>query len=192
MQFTLQDHYKQIIPQLMKELGVTNPHQVPKLEKIVLNCSIGSHADRKIAIEDAVNDMATITGQKPIIANSKKAIANFKLRAGEPLGCKVTLRGVKMYDFLMRLVKTAMPRIRDFRGITPRGFDGRGNFTLGIKDQSIFPEIELEKVKRQLGYDITFVTTATSDEAALTFLKAMGMPFRMKPAAAQSNTPASN
>jgi large subunit ribosomal protein L5 len=178
MQPTLLTTYNELVPQLMKELGVTNIHQVPKLAKIVVNCSVGSQQDRKLAMEDAVNDLTAITGQKPVIALSTKAIANFKLRQGEPVACKVTLRGRRMYDFLLRLTRAAMPRIRDFRGISPKGFDGRGNYTLGIGDQSIFPEIELDKVKRTLGYDITFVTTTDNDDHARTMLKALGMPFR--------------
>jgi large subunit ribosomal protein L5 len=151
---------------------------VPKLEKIVLNCSVGSQGERKQAIEDAVNEVQLITGQKPIITKSKKAIANFKLREGENVGVKVTLRGNKMYDFMMRLVRTAVPRVRDFRGVAPRAFDGRGNYTLGINDQSIFPEIELDKIKRTLGFDITFVTSTTNDDHAREMLRALGMPFR--------------
>ncbi|MEZ0386689.1 MAG: 50S ribosomal protein L5 [Verrucomicrobium sp.] len=181
MQPELQLLYKdKVIPHLLKELGLSNIHQVPKLEKIVINCCVGKEADRKQAVEDAVKEIVLITGQKPIVTFSKKAIANFKLRAGEAIGVKVTLRGVKMYDFLMRLVKTAMPRIRDFRGISPRAFDGRGNYTLGIPDQSIFPEIELDKIKRSLGFDVTFVTDARSDEHARELLRSLGMPFRGK------------
>ena len=179
MQPELLTLYKtKVIPQLQTQLGLKNIHQVPKLEKIVLNCSVGKEADRKQAVEDAVKDIALITGQKPIITISKKAIASFKLRAGEPIGIKVTLRGPRMYDFMQRLVATAIPRIRDFRGINPRGFDGRGNYTLGISEQSIFPEIELEKIKRSLGFDITFVTSTDSDEHARELLRALGMPFR--------------
>lgn len=181
MEPALQKLYKDIVPELQKQLGVTNIHQVPRLEKIVINCSIGSQPDRKVAIEDAVNDLTLISGQKPVVASSKIAIANFKLRAGEPVGCKVTLRGRRMYDFMLRLVRTAIPRIRDFRGVPPRAFDGRGNYTLGIADQSIFPEIELDKIKRALGFDITFVTTTNNDDHARTMLKAMGMPFRDRP-----------
>jgi len=181
MQPELQTHYKtKVIPQLQADLGVKNIHQVPKLEKIVINCSVGKETDRKAAVEDAVKEVSLITGQKPIITFSKKAIANFKLRAGEPIGVKVTLRGPLMYDFMMRLVKTALPRVRDFRGITPRAFDGRGNYTLGISDQSIFPEIELEKIKRSLGFDVTFVTNARTDDHARELLRALGMPFRAK------------
>lgn len=166
-----------VIPQLQSELGLKNIHQVPKLEKIVINCSVGKEADRKQAVEDAVKDMTLIAGQKPIITMSKKAIANFKLREGEAIGIKVTLRGTRMYDFMLRLLFTAIPRVRDFRGVNPRAFDGRGNYTLGISDQSIFPEIELDKVKRSLGFDVTFVTSTENDDHARALLRALGMPF---------------
>jgi large subunit ribosomal protein L5 len=172
---------------LRKQLELKNIHEVPQLEKIVVNCSIGSQAERKQAIEDATNEVTQITGQKPMVTFSKKAIASFKLRAGEPVGVKVTLRGNRMYDFLMRLVKTAMPRIRDFRGVAPRAFDGRGNYTLGITDQSIFPEVELDKVKRTLGFDVTFVTSTNNDDHARELLRALGMPFRKR--MAQQKTP---
>jgi large subunit ribosomal protein L5 len=166
-----------VVPQLQSELGLKNLHQVPKLEKIVINCSVGKEADRKQAVEDAVKDMTLIAGQKPIITISKKAIANFKLRAGEAIGIKVTLRGNRMYDFMLRLLFTAIPRVRDFRGVNPRAFDGRGNYTLGISDQSIFPEIELDKIKRSLGFDVTFVTNTDNDDHARALLRALGMPF---------------
>ena len=174
---------------LRKQLELKNVHEVPQLEKIVLNCSVGSQAERKQAIEDATNEMAQISGQKPMVTFSKKAIASFKLRAGEPVGVKVTLRGNRMYDFMMRLVKTAMPRIRDFRGVAPRAFDGRGNYTLGIADQSIFPEIELDKVKRSLGFDVTFVTSTNNDDHARELLRALGMPFRKRMSPQQKNKP---
>lgn len=177
MEPALKTLYKQLIPELQKQLGVGNIHEVPRLEKIVINCGIGSQPDRKVAMEDAVNDLTLITGQKPVVAKSKIAIANFKLRAGEPVGAKVTLRGNRMYEFMLRLIKTAIPRIRDFRGVSPRAFDGRGNYTLGISDQSIFPEIELDKVKRTLGFDISFVTNS-NDESSRLMLKALGVPFR--------------
>ena len=173
-----------VVPQLMSELGLKNIHQVPKLEKIVLNCSVGKEADRKQAVEDAVKDIVLITGQKPIITMSKKAIANFKLREGEAIGVKVTLRATRMYDFMLRLLFTAIPRVRDFRGVNPRAFDGRGNYTLGVSEQSIFPEIELDKVKRTLGFDITFVTSTDNDEHARALLRALGMPF-VRPKAQQ-------
>jgi large subunit ribosomal protein L5 len=166
-----------VVSALQSELGLKNIHQVPKLEKIVVNCSVGKEADRKQAIEDAVKDVALITGQKPVVTISKKAIANFKLRAGEGIGVKVTLRGNRMYDFMLRLLFTAIPRVRDFRGINPRAFDGHGNYTLGVAEQSIFPEIELDKIKRSLGFDITFVTTTENDDHARALLRALGMPF---------------
>ncbi len=190
MDSILHKRYKEMVPELQKQLGVTNIHEVPRLEKIVVNCSIGSQPDRKVAIEDAVNEVTLITGQKPVISYSKKAISNFKLREGEPLGVKVTLRGRRMYDFMLRLVKTAMPRIRDFRGVPPRAFDGRGNYTLGVSDQSIFPEVELDKVKRTLGFDITFVTTSNSDDHSRIMLKALGMPFRERTQKKDDNTEA--
>ena len=166
-----------VVPQLLSELGLKNIHQVPKLEKIVVNCSVGKEADRKQAVEDAVKDMTLIVGQKPIVTMSKKAIANFKLREGEAIGIKVTLRGNRMYDFMLRLICTAIPRVRDFRGVNPRAFDGRGNYTLGISEQSIFPEIELDKIKRSLGFDVTFVTNTDNDDHARALLRALGMPF---------------
>ncbi len=186
MEPVLQTLYKDKVRSSLKEkLALANVHQVPRLEKIVINCSVGSQGERKQAVEDAVNEVALITGQKPIVTHSKKAIANFKLRAGEAVGVKVTLRGPRMYDFLMRLVRTAIPRIRDFRGVAPRAFDGRGNYTLGITDQSIFPEIELDKIKRSLGFDITFVTSTNVDDHARELLRELGMPFRGKTQAAQ-------
>ena len=188
MEALLHKRYNELVPELQKQLGVTNIHQVPRLQKIVVNCSIGSQPDRKVAIEDAVNEVSLITGQKPVISYSKKAISNFKLREGEPLGVKVTLRGRRMYDFMLRLVKTAMPRIRDFRGVPPRAFDGRGNYTLGVSDQSIFPEVELDKVKRTLGFDITFVTSSNVDDHARVMLKALGMPFRERTQKKEDNS----
>jgi large subunit ribosomal protein L5 len=185
MEHTLQTLYKEKRTELKTQLGLENIHQVPQLKKIVVNCAIGSQSERKQAIEDAVNEVTLITGQKPVITKSKKAIANFKLREGENVGVKVTLRGGKMYDFMMRLVRTAIPRIRDFRGVAPRAFDGRGNYTLGIAEQSIFPEIELDKIKRQLGFDITFVTSTNNDDHAREMLRALGMPFRTRTAQAK-------
>ena len=180
MEVALQKLYSEKRSELKEQLGLANIHQVPRLEKIVINCSVGSQGERKQAVEDAVNEVTLITGQKPITTNSKKAIANFKLREGEAVGVKVTLRGRRMYDFMMRLVRTAIPRIRDFRGVAPKAFDGRGNYTLGITDQSIFPEIELDKIKRSLGFDITFVTSTNSDDHARELLRLLGMPFRGK------------
>ena len=182
MEYSLKTLYQQKRDELKSQLGLANIHEVPKLEKIVVNCSVGSQGERKQAMEDAVNEVTLITGQKPIITKSKKAIANFKLREGENIGVKVTLRGAKMYDFMMRLVRTAIPRIRDFRGVAPRAFDGRGNYTLGVTDQSIFPEIEIDKIKRTLGFDITFVTSTNTDDHAREMLRALGMPFRTRTA----------
>lgn len=181
----LKQFYKEkVAPHLKAKLGVTNLHQIPQIEKVVVNCSVGKQADRKQAVEDALNDVQTITGQKAVITKSKKAISNFKLREGEPLGVKVTLRGRIMWEFLERLMKMALPVVRDFRGVSPKAFDGKGNYTLGITDQSIFPEIEIDKIKRQLGFDICIVTTATTDDAGRELLRALGMPFRdHKPAA---------
>ena len=185
MEHILQTLYKEKRTELKTQLGLANIHQVPQLKKIVVNCAIGSQAERKQAIEDAVNEVTLITGQKPVITKSKKAIANFKLREGENVGVKVTLRGGKMYDFMMRLVRTAIPRIRDFRGVAPRAFDGRGNYTLGVAEQSIFPEIELDKIKRPLGFDITFVTSTNNDDHAREMLRTLGMPFRTRTAQAK-------
>lgn len=171
-------YFSKVVPALKAKIGVQNIHQIPKIEKVVVNCSFGKASDRKQAVEDAVNDLRAITGQKPVVTKSRKAISNFKLRQGEPLGVKVTLRGRIMWEFLERLIKMALPVVRDFRGVSPRAFDGNGNYTLGITDQSIFPEIEIDKVKRQLGFDICIVTSATTDEHGRELLRALGMPFR--------------
>lgn len=173
----LQEKYvNEVIPALKESRKYTNIHQVPKMEKIVVNMGVSASLE-KGAIDDAVKDLTMITGRKPVISMSRKAIANFKLRENQPIGCRVTLRREVMYEFFDRLVATALPRIRDFRGISIRSFDGRGNYSLGIADQTIFPEIELEKIKRTQGMDITIVTSAPTDEEALEFLKLMGMPF---------------
>ncbi len=164
------------MPALKEKRKYTNPHQVPRMEKIVVNMGIGASLE-KSAIDDAAKDLALITGRKPATSKSRHSIANFKLREGQPIGCRVTLRRDAMYEFFDRLIATALPRIRDFRGLSPRSFDGRGNYSLGVGDQTIFPEIELDKIKRQQGMDITVVTTARTDEEALEFLKLMGMPF---------------
>lgn len=186
MEPALKAFYKEkVVAHLTRKLEVTNPHQIPQIEKVVVNCSVGKQADRKQAVEDAMNDVQLITGQKAVITKSKKAISNFKLREGEPLGVKVTLRGRIMWEFLERLMKMALPVVRDFRGVSPKAFDGKGNYTLGITDQSIFPEIEIDKIKRQLGFDVCIVTSATTDDAGRELLRALGMPFRdHKPAAA--------
>jgi large subunit ribosomal protein L5 len=178
MENDLKVHYlKIVVPAMMKNRGYTNLHQVPKLEKIVLNCSVGSLTDIKVALEDAVHDLTMITGQKPIKTKSKKSISNFNLRLHQEIGCKVTLRGKIMYDFLLRFIRAALPRIRDFRGIPNGGFDGRGAYTLGVKDHSIFPEIEIDRVKRNLGFDVTFVTSGKEREETREMLSLMGMPF---------------
>jgi large subunit ribosomal protein L5 len=160
---------------------------VPKIDKIVINCCVGSSQDVKVALEDAIHDIQLITGQKPIKTRSKKAIANFKLRDNQDIGCKVTLRGKIMYEFLLRLTRMALPRIRDFRGISARAFDGRGGYTLGIKDHTIFPEIELDKIKRTLGMDVTISTTASSKDETKDLLALMGMPFTERNAPAKAN-----
>jgi large subunit ribosomal protein L5 len=160
----------------MEKRKYTNVHQVPKLEKIVLNMGVSASLE-KGAVEDAAKDLSLITGRKPVVSKSRKSIANFKLRQGQSVGCYVTLRREAMYEFFDRLVAAALPRIRDFRGLSVRSFDGRGNYSLGVTDQTIFPEVDLDKVKRQQGMDITIVTTAQTDQEALDLLKLMGMPF---------------
>jgi len=163
-------------PALMERRKYQNLHQVPRLEKIVVNMGVSASLE-KGAVDDAMKDLALITGRKAVVNKSRKSVANFKLRQGQPIGCKVTLRREVMYEFLDRLVAAALPRIRDFRGISVRSFDGRGNYSLGIAEQTVFPEIELDKIKRQQGMDITIVTTARSDDEALDLLKLMGLPF---------------
>lgn len=173
----LYDNYlEKVRPALMEKRKYQNLHQVPRLEKIVLNMGVSASLE-KGAIDDAVRDMSVITGRKPVISKARKSIANFKLREGQSVGCYVTLRREAMYEFFDRLVAAALPRIRDFRGLSQRSFDGRGNYSVGISDQTIFPEIELDKIKRQQGMDITIVTTAPTDEEALELLKMMGFPF---------------
>jgi len=181
MAVELQTFYKErVIPALREKHGYKNSHQVPHVEKVVVNSCIGSQTDGKQAIEDCKTELALITGQRPAETKSKKSIANFKLRKDQVIGAKVTLRGPRMYEFLERLIKTALPRIRDFRGISPRAFDGNGNYTLGVKDQSIFPEVELDKIKRNLGFDITIVTSTKSDAEAKSLLTELGVPFTDK------------
>jgi len=175
---TLAAEYKdKVVPALIASRGYKNVMEVPKVTKVVVNCCIGSSVDTKVALEDAFNEIQMITGQRPIKTKSTKSIANFKLRENQEIGVKVTLRGAIMYEFLERLIRTALPRIRDFRGVSPRAFDGRGNYTLGVKDQTIFPEVELDKVKRNLGMDITIVTTARKNDEAKELLALFGMPF---------------
>lgn len=175
----LKEKYQsEVVPALMEEFKYSNVMEVPKLNKIVLNIGLGSSKDNPKALESAVNEMTIITGQKPVVTKSKKSIANFKLREGMSIGCKVTLRGEKMYDFLDKLVSVSLPRVRDFRGISNKSFDGRGNYTLGIKEQLIFPEIVYDQVDQIRGMDIVIVTTAKTDEEARSFLQLMGMPFK--------------
>jgi large subunit ribosomal protein L5 len=171
-----QKYIQEVQPALREKHKYTNVHQIPRLEKIVVNMGVSASLE-KGAIEDATRDMSHITGRKPVVSKSRHSIANFKLRDGQAIGCHVTLRREMMYEFFDRLVSTALPRIRDFRGLSPRSFDGRGNYTLGVGDQTIFPEIELDKVKRTQGMDITIVTSAPTNAEALDLLKMMGMPF---------------
>ncbi|MDB6080287.1 MAG: ribosomal protein [Akkermansiaceae bacterium] len=174
----LQQYKDKVVPALTEKLGYGNPHQVPRLEKIVVTSCMGKAPDRKVAVDDAVNEISKITGQKPSITFSKKAVANFKLREGEPLGARVTLRGPKMWDFLHRFINVVAPNIRDFRGISPKNFDGRGNYAVGFADQTIFPEIELDQIKRTIGFDLIFVTTAKTDNEGRALLVELGLPFR--------------
>ena len=168
---------KEIIPALSKKFNIKNTHAVPRLEKIVVNMGVGEGAEDIKKLEDAARELAQITGQKPLITRANKDIASFKLRKGMPIGCKVTLRGTRMYEFMERLIHVVLPRIRDFRGVSPKSFDGRGNYSMGIREQLVFMEIDHEKVKRTQGMDITFVTTAGSNDKARLLLERFGMPF---------------
>lgn len=175
----LKEKYKnEIVPVLMKKFGYKNVMQVPMLEKIVVNVGVGDAIQNVKLLDSAVSDLASITGQKPAIKRAKKAISNFKLKAGMPIGCMVTLRKNHMYEFFDRLVNIAIPRVRDFRGTSPTSFDGRGNYNLGVEEQIIFPEIDYDKVEKIRGMNITICTTAKTDEEGFELLKAMGMPFR--------------
>jgi large subunit ribosomal protein L5 len=174
----LRDRYRQdIVPAMIKEFEYTTPMQVPRFEKVVLNVGLGEALTNQKALEAAANDLATVTGQRPVITRARKSIANFKLREGNPIGVKVTLRGQRMYDFLERLVTVALPRTRDFRGVNANAFDGRGNYTLGIKEQLIFPEIDYDKIDQVRGLEVTIVTSAGTDEEARRLLLLMGMPL---------------
>ena len=180
MKARLYDKYKnEVVPALKEKHNYTNVHQIPKMVKIVVNMGVSASSE-KGALEDAAKDLTSITGRKPAISKSRHSIAQFKLRENMAIGCRVTLRNDAMYEFFDRLVATALPRIRDFRGLSPRKFDGRGNYTFGVGDQAIFPEIELEKIKRTQGMDITIVTTAGDNAHALDLLKLMGFPFAEK------------
>ena len=163
---------------MQKKFEYKNEMQIPKLDKIVINMGVGEAKENRKVLDTAVKDLETITGQKAVVTRAKNSVANFKLREGQPIGCKVTLRGEKMYEFLDRLVNLALPRVRDFRGINPNGFDGRGNYSVGIKEQLIFPEIDYDKIDKIRGMDINIVTTAQTDEEARELLKLMGAPFR--------------
>jgi len=181
MAVELYKEYKErVIPALQKQHGYKNVHQVPHIEKVVVNCSIASQSDVKQALEDAKAEIALITGQRPAETRAKKSISNFKLRKDQPIGAKVTLRGARMYEFLERLIKAGLPRIRDFRGVSTRAFDGNGNYTLGVTDQTIFPEVELDKIKRNIGFDVTIVTSAKTNIEAKALLTELGMPFSDK------------
>jgi large subunit ribosomal protein L5 len=177
----LTDYKNRVLPALREKHGYSNVHQIPKITKVVINTCIGSAPDVKESLEIARTELTTITGQRPVTTMAKKAISNFKLREAQAIGAKVTLRGRIMYEFLERLIKTALPRIRDFRGISPRAFDGQGNYTLGVSDQSIFPEIELDRIKKNIGFDVTIVTTASTNAEAKSLLTELGMPFTDKP-----------
>ena len=180
MKARLYEKYKNdVVPALKEKRKYTNVHQIPRMEKIIVNMGVSASLE-KGAIEDAAKDLSQLTGRKPVISKAKKAVANFKLRENQPIGCRVTLRKDAMYEFFDRLVAAALPRIRDFRGLSPRKFDGRGNYTFGIADQTIFPEIELDKIKRTQGMDVTIVTSAPTNEEALDLLKLMGFPFAEK------------
>jgi len=175
----LKERYKnEILPALLKEFGFQNVMQAPRLEKIILNMGVGTALQDPKTLDAAVRDMSTITGQRPVVTRAKKSIAAFKIREGMRIGCKVTLRGDRMYEFLDRLVNVALPRVRDFQGLNPNSFDGRGNYALGLKEQLVFPEIDYDKIDRTRGMDIIINTTAKTDEEAHSLLRAMGMPFR--------------
>jgi large subunit ribosomal protein L5 len=190
MQAELYKEYRaKVVPALSDRLGYKNVLQVPRIQKVVVNTCIPAQvADQKQALEDAKRELAVITGQRAAETKAKKSISNFKLRKGQTIGAKVTLRGDRMYEFLERLIKMALPRIRDFRGISAKAFDGHGNYTLGVHDQSIFPEVELDKVKRNVGFDITIVTTAKTNEEAKALLAELGVPFSDKKQTAKASS----
>jgi len=200
MQPTLQKNYQEkVAPALKQKLGMTNVHQIPRLEKIVVTSGMGSQVDRKAAVDDAVEEIARITGQKPSITFARKSVSNFKVREGEPIGARVTLRGTLMWEFIDRFINITCPNIRDFRGLPPKSFDGRGNYACGFNDQSVFPEVELDQIKRTVGFDVVFVTSGKDDAQGRALLEELGMPFRDikreeeeegKPAAAEEAAPA--
>lgn len=175
----LKDKYvSEVAPALLKKFNYTNVMQIPKLDKVVINMGVGEAIANAKAIDAAVSDLGIITGQRPVVTRAKKSIAGFKLREGMPIGTKVTLRGERMYEFVDKLFNISLPRVRDFRGVSPKSFDGRGNYTLGLKEQLIFPEVDYDKIDKIRGMDVVIVTTAHTDEEAREFLKLMGMPFR--------------
>jgi large subunit ribosomal protein L5 len=171
-------YYEEIVPKLREQFGYSNIHQVPKVVKVVVNRGLGEASQNAKALESSIKELTTIAGQKPVVTRAKKAIAGFKLRKGMPVGVMVTLRGERMYAFLDRLLNLALPRIRDFRGVSPKSFDGRGNYSLGVREQLIFPEIDYDSIDQIRGMDISIITTAKSDEEGRALLKEMGMPFR--------------
>lgn len=171
-------YYKEVVPALMRELGLRNVMEVPRIEKVVLNIGVGEGKDNARALEAAARDLAVISGQKPVIRRARKSVAGFRLRQGQPIGVKVTLRGDRMWAFLDRLINIALPRVRDFRGISPHAFDGRGNYSLGFREQLVFPEIDYDKIDKVRGLQVTIVTTAETDEEAYRLLDKLGMPFR--------------
>ncbi|RQD77439.1 MAG: 50S ribosomal protein L5 [Candidatus Syntrophonatronum acetioxidans] len=168
----------EVSKEMMQKFNYENVHQVPRLEKIVINMGVGEAKENPKILDAAVRDLSTITGQRPVITKAKKSVASFKVREGMSIGCKLTLRGERMYHFLDKLINVALPRVRDFRGVSPQSFDGRGNYTLGIKEQLIFPEINYDDIEKVMGMDVTIVTTAETDEEARELLRLMGMPFR--------------
>jgi large subunit ribosomal protein L5 len=175
----LRQHYEQVVrPELQRQFGYKNPMQIPKLEKIVINMGVGRGEQEPKTLENAMRDLALISGQKPVATVAKRAISNFRIRKGHRIGCKVTLRGNRMYVFLEKLIHIVLPRIRDFHGLSPHSFDGRGNYSLGLREQTLFPEIVYDQIDRIRGMDITLCTTARTDEEALALLKALGLPFR--------------
>ena len=175
----LKQHYlDQVVPELTERFELTNPHEIPKIEKVVVNVGIGQASEDHKLLESVVEELTMITGQKPIVTRARKSISNFNLRQGMPVGVKVTLRDARMYEFLDRLISAAIPRIRDFRGLPQRSFDGRGNYTIGIKEQIIFPEVDIEEVREVHGMDITVVTSTNRDDEAFALLRQMGFPFR--------------
>ena len=175
----LQEKYENTVkPELQKKFNYSSPMETPKIVKIVINMGVGDAVANSKVLDEAVEELTAIAGQKPVVTKAKKSIATFKLREGMPIGCKVTLRGVRMYEFFDKLVSISLPRVRDFRGVNPNAFDGRGNYTLGVKEQLIFPEIDFDKVKKVRGMDIVIVTTAKTDEEGRSLLALMGMPFR--------------